>query len=235
MEAGLSQIYMTLLTARLAGHHHSAPVTDSQLPESLYLASQARGAAAGSEDYFNDRRMRAARGFPEGPIELAHAFLVNTVLEGIRIDPDTPAERIIDFRRRHSTEIARFRCELQELSGTLKFDNSLQALQSAVRDIYINRISPAAADLKAALKSERISFLTDAFMKVAFFALPTTSIPLAALGLSLPQALLLGTGVSIVAGSVLYSTRRANALRASPYSYLLQLDREFKPSSATDG
>jgi hypothetical protein len=71
-------------------------------------------------------------------------------------------------------------------------------------------------------------WVTKDLLKVSFFSTTSTSVPLALLGLNVPQALILGTGISLSVSAILYNRERAKILRENPYSYLLSAERTFQ-------
>jgi hypothetical protein len=106
----------------------------------------------------------------------------------------------------------------------------LDALRQNIYDKYINEVKPAIESLRKGLKDNLIRSVTDNFLKISSFSIPTTSISLALLGLSIPYALLAGTGISLTANSVRYNVDKAQKLRENPYTYLLKAQKEFDPN-----
>jgi Kef-type K+ transport system membrane component KefB len=50
---------------------------------------------------------------------------------------------------------------------------------------------------------------------------------MAALGLAVPQALLVGAGISITASAVLYNLDKKKSLRDNPFAYVLAAKKTF--------
>lgn len=92
----------------------------------------------------------------KGPKHLAQAMLANLILERIEIDPDTPIEKLLEFREQYSDELGFFRTKIGELTSTIKTDEPLANLSQRVSDIYKNEYLPGFNTFKKALRG-RIS------------------------------------------------------------------------------
>ena len=64
-------------------------------------------------------------------------------------------------------------------------------------------------------------------MKVSVISTSATALPMALLGLALPQALIAGAGVSLITSLISYNEDKKEKLRTNPYSYLLAVDRQI--------
>ena len=84
-----------------------------------------------------------------------------------------------------------------------------------------NKVQPEVGTLKRTLSEQGIRWVGDNFLKVTFFSTGAASLPLGVMGLAVPQALLVGAGVSLTASAVLYNCDRAKTLRENPFSYLV--------------
>ena len=67
----------------------------------------------------------------------------------------------------------------------------------------------------------------DKLSKLCIFSMSTTAIPIM-LGATMPQAVLLGAGISAVSSAVAYNADKEEALRNNPYSYLLKVGSELE-------
>lgn len=160
---------------------------------------------------------------------LAQAMIADLILKGIQIEPDTPVNKIITFKNKFQNELGQFRTKIAELTDKISIEQPIEALRQNIYDKYVNEVKPAIESLRKGLKDNLIRSVTDNFLKISFFSIPTTSISLALLGLSIPYALLAGAGISLTANSVLYNVDKAQKLRENPYAYLLKAQKEFDP------
>lgn len=211
--------YMTLLANKISNNHSIALLTDNvfsaNLSDKVRLDNQI---AIGIDDYHFRRNTRY--------INLAQGILVNTVIESIRIKPTTSLVDIINFKRKYQDELGRFRTNLSEITSTVSSDKSFDVIRQEVEDIYKDKFLPSYNDCKKALNGAGIKWFSDNIMKVSAISASSTGIPIAC-GLSVPQALLAGAGISLVASLISYNVDRQRDLRQNPYSYLLSVNRSL--------
>jgi len=160
------------------------------------------------------------------PRSLARGLLAHIAIERISIDPETPVERLLEFRNRHKDELAQFRMKIEHLTATINADLPIEALRQQVSDICENEIVPALIDLKRALNGQRIRWLAEGFLKIAFLSVGSSSLLVTA-GLSVPTALWASAGLSLIVSGTLYNVARREALYSNPYSYLLAMSKEL--------
>lgn len=215
-----ASFYMTLLATRLSETIGAGLVTSSSLPHRLSLRARSDsqidsivGFDYGYRDEMHDIRRRASR-------QMAQGMLVELMIEDIALNPETPVHNIINYRRGHASELGRFRTKVGELTSSLPEDVPLPAVRQYINDLYVNEVKPAMDDLKKSLTSSRIKWITNSWMKVAFISAGSSSV-LAAMGLAIPSALLVGIGISLIGCGILYNVDKREFLRANPYSYLL--------------
>jgi DNA-binding transcriptional MerR regulator len=218
LEDNWVQLYMTILTNKIC-ENKLALVTDDVfsygLANSVKLDNQLSFSA-------NDRHSRRHCEL------LRQGLLLNLIVEGLRISPETPLPNIVEFKekQRDSGELAAFREVIFELTQGINVDQSISDLRSEIEDLYKTKFNRAYKKLKSSLKRSRIKYISENFLKIACFTIPSTSIPIA-FGTPIPQALLSGACASLVATTVLYNVNKEEILCDNPYSYLLMAEREF--------
>jgi hypothetical protein len=224
--------YMTLLATHLSEKHGIALLTDSAPNSQLANVARLDGYLSLYPVGYDDRRRnaRARRTHSKRDRSLAPAMLADLIIEGIQIDPDTPVNKIVAFRNKFQNELGHFRTQVSELTSDISNEQTLDALRQNIYDKYLNEVKPAIDSLRKGLKDNLIRCVTDNLLKISSFSIPTTSISLALLGLSIPYALLAGTGISLTASSVRYNVGKAKLLRENPYTYLLKAQKEFDPN-----
>jgi hypothetical protein len=225
--------YMTLLATRLSERRGFALLTD--IPVSDKMANSVR--LNTYRPVLGLRANRRRHEFFRPPYEhVEHYDLPSTLVEGVmsdlilnsvRIFSDTPVEKILKFKERHADELGLFRSHVAELTSSITDKQPIDRLRQQVNDKYINEFLPNFNNFRKALKSSKIKHVVETSLKVSFFSTSTASFMPALFGLSIPQALLVGAGMSLVATSVLYNTMKEEKLRESPYSYLLATEKEF--------
>lgn len=233
VDEGFALFYMTLLANRLAERIGAALLTPIPTAERLALAArldaQLNGVIPWGLDGPSRRRWREYEAFGPRrrmPRTLAPGLLSQLAIQRIGVAPDTPIDRLLDFRERHKDELASFRTEIERLTSSVEEDLSAEALRQRVSDLYTNGVEPAIANLQGALEGRRIRWLGEGLLKIAFLSAGSSSMLIAA-GLAVPTALLAGAGLSLVVSGTLYNVDKSESLRSNPYAYLLSLEREL--------
>jgi len=221
--------YMTLLAARLSGRRGLGLLTDT--PASDRLANAAKlDAGLTILDLSSRRRKFGFREYDEHalhqkhPATLAQGALANLVIKRIQIDPETSVEKILKFKEAYSDELGFFRAKIAQLTSAISEEQHFESMMQKVNDIYTNEFKPGQNAFKNALRSSRIKWKLENFLKVSCFSISTTS-TLALLGLSIPQALLAGAGISLTVSAVLYNCDKKEKLNQSPFTYVLAAER----------
>jgi hypothetical protein len=222
MDKPLANYYMTLLATRLSTRIGASAVTDETTADGLNLVVKTDAALPNPTTLYADARRWPGRRHLHtlAPVELAEGALATLALDGVRVRPDVPMARLVEFRRTHSAELGRFRTAIAGLASQIESELPLDAMRQRVWDLYSNELQPATEDLRRALAGRRVKSLTDALFKASFLSAGSGSL-LLTLGLTVPQALLAGAGISLIATAVLYNLRKSDEIRSNPYSYLL--------------
>ncbi len=230
VDSRFANFYMTLLATRLSETIGAGLLTNTttinklataaRLDAKLDIPRSRRHTYHDYDDYSEHMRHR------DRPLSLAQGTLADLILERIQIDTNTPVKKILKFRNDYADELGRFRTEIAKLTETISNKQLMDAPYQHIEDIYTNEIGPAYNSLKKGLTSNRITWATKSFIKVAFFS-TVSSLPLTLLGLSVPHALLAGAGISLTASAVLYNHEKAEILRQNPFSYVLAVEKVF--------
>ena len=213
-------IYMIALANKLCEDHSLGMVTNDipcfNIGNTVRWGNQT---TIRPEDRFCSRRPRDH--------QLEQGLLLNFVISGLSISPDTPLDDIVSFKNHHRDELGRFRTQLTKLTQNFDGDRPIDVIQQEISDLYSNEFMPAFNDFKAALESSRTKWFTETFLKVSLLSASATGIPMALLGMPVEQAIFAGMGVSVIASAVSYSIDKKHFLRENPYSYLLSINRKW--------
>ena len=223
--------YMTLLASRLSERLGIRLLTPLASADRLAVAArfdtQLNTVIPGIQSRRRQFREYEAMGRRHRmPRNLAPGMLANLAIERIGVAPDTPIDKLIEFRNLHRDELALFRVKIEQLAGAVDEDLSAEALRQRVTDLYKVEVAPAVSNLKAALDGRRIKWLGDGLMKIAFLSAGSSTMLIAA-GLEVPMALLAGAGISLIATGTMYNVDKTESLRANPFAYLLSAEREL--------
>lgn len=216
-----AEFYMTLLATKLAKRNGLGIVTGSSIAERLAMAVE-KGKPQGlryDEDHHRPRRRRNSI-----PTDVASGMLIDLVIETITLPPTLTAREIADFKDDHSEELGVFRKEVAKLVSGVPENPSIEALRQHISDIYASEIKPAVRSLKESIRLRTWASGLQGLLKASCFTVPQTALAMYA-GIPSSVALLAGTGISVVASGVQIYQNRREARNASPYSYLLSLQR----------
>lgn len=227
VDTKFADFYMTLLAKRLSERVGAGLLTD--IPASNKLAIAAKLDASLSDwtkitrvgreyDAYGPRRM--------APTMLAQGMLVDLIVEKLQIAPDTPTAKIIKFKEDHADELGRFRQQIANLTQAVTSELPVEHLRQQATDIFNNEVVPATQALKQGLKASKIEWFAENYLKIALLSTSSTSM-MAIMGLDVPQALLVGAGISLTASGILYNLDKQQKIRENPYAYVLSAKNAF--------
>lgn len=159
--------------------------------------------------------------------QLANGIFTNLIIETIEFHPSTNVNEILSFKNNHSDALGLFRTNMKKLLEKVSTDSSIKALREEVESVYQDEFIPSFNSLKKQLDNSPIKWTCDNVAKIGFFSVGTTAIPTYLLGLTVPQALIAGAGISLVTSLISYNLDKQKALRENPYNYLLEINREL--------
>ena len=224
---GFANFYMTLLATRIAERLGLGLVTETSSADQLAIAVQ-KGNPVGRQ--FARRRLGShyeATGPRRGlPPEVSSGLLIDFIVGTIELPKSLPLKTILRFKNDHREELGAFRREINRLTQDFPSELSVEALRQAVLDQYEAEVAPAMRSLKQSIRSQRWDTALNGFLKVSFFSAAPTSVAILA-GVPTSMALIAGAGVSLTASSVLLANQVRQTRMASPYSYLLSLQKRW--------
>jgi hypothetical protein len=232
VDEGFAVFYMTLLASRLAERVGAGLLTPLPTAERLAVTARLDAQLQGMVPWGFRGQRRLWREYEAFgprrrlPKTLAPGLLSQLAIERIAIAPDTPVDRLLEFKSKHKDELAQFRTKIEQLASTVEADLPAEALRQRIADLYTNEVEPAIANLKKALDGRRIRWLGEGLLKVAFLSVGPTTMLVAA-GLSIPTALLAGAGLSLIVSGTLYNIDKRESLRSNPYAYLLSAETDL--------
>ncbi|MCC6189055.1 MAG: hypothetical protein IT318_08465 [Anaerolineales bacterium] len=227
-----ADFYMTLLASRLAERVGACLLTSIPAADRLAVSARLDAQLNGLIPWGMHRHWRRWREYEafgprhRMPRHLAPGMLANLAIERVGIAPDTPIDRLLEFREKHRDELAQFRTKVEQLAASVEADLPAEALRQRITDLHTREVVPAISNLKAALKGRRIRWLSDGLLKVAFLSAGSSTMLVMA-GLAVPTALLAGAGISLITTGIMYNVDRRESLRENPFAYLLSVEQEL--------
>lgn len=217
VNSSFASYYMTMLANQICDESGLQLLTDNALCSNLSNKVKAGIKGLNRESrYYRPERLNQ---------QLAHGIFMNLAIERIDFHPSTNVIDVLSFKEDHKDSLGIFRRNIKKLLKDISPDSSLNALREEVESIYQDEFLPSFNNLKKELDSSNLKWTCDNFAKVGFFSVSSTSIPMYLLGLTVPQALLAGAGVSIITSLVSYNLDKQKKLRENPYNYLLEIEK----------
>lgn len=207
---GFMSFYMTLLSNRICQNNRMALLTDRVYQNNLSnkILTDGLTPAVGKRNMRNVKR----------------AMMYQVIIDDIKVDPHTPIEAIVRYKRERRHELASFRAEMDRL---LAFDTdgmNEKDLEHEVQRIYMERVLPTIDALKATLKDARINWMTGLGTCVMTGVMPA----IIGFGPDIKTNVAIGVceGLGLALSSLPYLLKR-NDYESSPYSYLVKINREL--------
>lgn len=219
VNSSFASYYMTMLANKICEDTGLRLLTDDPLCSNL--SSKVK---LGIKRLNPENRHYRADGLNQ---QLAQGIFTNLMVQRIDFHSSTNAIDILSFKKDHRDELGLFRANLKKLLKEVSPDTSLIMLREEVESIYNDEFIPSFNNLKKKLDTSKLKWFADNFVKVGFFSAGATSIPIYLLGLTVPQALLAGAGVSIVSSIMSYNIHKENELRENPYNYLVEIENNL--------
>jgi hypothetical protein len=97
--------------------------------------------------------------------------LLTVVIDSFAIDPNTPVDDLLLFRRQNAASLGRLRASLADLAQRLNQAGSPSGALAAARDTYLNRVEPALEDLESVVKENKIAFFLKSIVGASALAL----------------------------------------------------------------
>jgi hypothetical protein len=159
--------------------------------------------------------------------QLANGIFTNLIIDRIDFHSSTNVIDILSFKTEHSDALGLFRANIKKLLEKVSPDSNTQTLRVEIENIYQDEFLPSFNNLKKELDQSPLKWSCENIAKIGFFSVGTTAIPTYILGLTMPQAILAGAGVSLVTSLIAYNLEKQKTLRENPYNYLLELNNNL--------
>jgi len=226
MDDSFAYLYMVTLANKICENRSIALVASDSQSESVANILRLDNQLPLPVGYENHRIFHRRRNFCKER-HYEQGIMLDLIINGLRISPDVPLVDIVTFKERHKDELRTFRVQLNKLVQEVPQNQSLEAIQQTIRDVYDNEFLREYNEFIKALKSSKIKWFADSLVKISAVTASATGIPMI-LGATVPQALLAGAGVSMLASIVSYNVDKRQYLNNNPYSFLLASKRELR-------
>ena len=202
--------YMALLANRICQLNNMSLLTDRVYMNNLSNEALIQGLKRPFGEQEEDDRL---------------GLMYKIVVDNIDLDPATPIDKIIRFKKNRQDELGAFRNEMLRLVSFDTTGMTIADIENEVRSIYINCVTPAVNNLRGALRDARMDWLnaftsytlTGVVSSLFAYANPLTIIPIAT-----------GSLISITLSSVMYKRKLNQEEARNPYTYLLKMGDVFR-------
>ena len=210
---GFMSFYMTLLANRISQNNRMALLTDRVNQNNL------------SNKLLIDGLTPSGRKSNEQ--KLKRGMMYQVVMNDIKVDPSTPIEKIIQYKKDRRHELALFRAEMDRLTAFDTDGMSTKDIENEIKRVYMLYVVPAMNNVKDTLKDARINWLVGIGTCILTGLLPTSL----AMGPDLMTNIAIGASecIGLTLSSVPYIRKKIEA-NGSPYSYLMKMNQQFSSS-----
>lgn len=153
--------------------------------------------------------------------------LVSFVMEALRVDPETRVDKLLDFRRTREAQLAELSGHFEELSSKIVACETGKELEESARQVYQTRIRPKLEALKSELRDNSIQTAWEGVQRAVTVSVPAGGALAYFTGLTGTTLLAAGAAIAVTDVAVRTHLARNKARRASPYTYLLDVERTF--------
>jgi hypothetical protein len=156
--------------------------------------------------------------------------LVSLVMEAIKVDPKTRIDKLLAFRRSRENQLADLSAQFEDLSSKITTCDTSKELEERARDAYVTRIRPKLEALRSELKDSSIQSVWEGVQRAVTVSVPAGGALAYFSGLTGTTLLAAGAAIAVTDVAVKTHLARNKARRASPYTYLLDVERQFSIS-----
>jgi len=153
--------------------------------------------------------------------------LVSFMMEVLRVDPTTRVDKMLSFRRSRENQLAELAAQFDDISSKISNCETAKELEQKVRDTYVTKIEPKLNSLKEELGDNSIQAVWDGVQRAVTISVPAGGAMAYFSGLTGTTLLAAGAAIAITDVAVRTHLARRKTRRASPYTYLLDVERKF--------
>lgn len=207
---GFMSFYMTLLANRICQDQNKALLTDRTKQNNLSNKILIDG--------LTPHQLR------RGDNQLKSGLMYKIIMEDIRIDPSTPIDKIIRYKRDRQQNLQRFREEMDRLTNFSVEGKEIKDIEDEVKTIYERQVLPAIDDIKATLKDGKIDWIIGQASNYVLCGIIPAAIT-SDLNLTKTVALAGSLGMAFAVSAVIYQRNLRRQEDRNPYTYLLKMNK----------
>jgi hypothetical protein len=156
--------------------------------------------------------------------------LVSFTMEAIRVNPRTRIDKLLAFRRARKTQLAELAAQFDDISSKIGKCESAKELQKKVGATYDTRIRPKLEALKSELRDNSIQSVWDGVQRAVTVTIPAGGAFAYFTGFTGTALVAATAAITITDLAVKTHLAGSRTRRASPFTYLLDVERKFSAS-----
>lgn len=153
--------------------------------------------------------------------------LVSFMMETIKVDPKTKIEKLLKFRRNRANQLAELSAQFDDLSAKMGNCETDRELEAEAKRTYENKIRPKLESLKQELNDNSLQSVWEGVQRAVTVSVPAGGAIAYFTGMTGATLLAAGAAIAVTDVSVKTHLARRKARRASPFTYLLDVERKF--------
>lgn len=153
--------------------------------------------------------------------------LVSFMMETIKVDPEAKIEKLLKFRRERANQLAELSAQFEDLSAKMGSCETDRELKSEAKRAYENRIRPKLESLQQELNDNSLQSVWEGVQRAVTVSVPAGGALAYFTGMTGATLLAAGAAIAVTDVSVKTHLARKKARRASPFTYLLDVERKF--------
>jgi hypothetical protein len=157
--------------------------------------------------------------------------LVSFTMKTISIDPTVRVDKLLKFKRTREDQFAELSAQFDDLSSKISNCETGKELEERARHIYVAKIKPKLTALKEELRDSSMQAKWEGFHRAVTISVPGGGAVAYFTGLSGIMLLAAGAALSVTDVLVKSHLAQRKTRRASPYTYLLDVERKLSIST----
>ncbi|MBL8566376.1 MAG: hypothetical protein JNM89_11730 [Hyphomicrobiaceae bacterium] len=208
-DSRFANVYMAALAALLAKETDLAALTNEEPQMGVHLSTLLDDVT------------------PHGMSESKKGALVSFSLETLCVDPNCHIDKLLAFKRNRANQIAELSAQFDDVASKMVSCETAIELREKVRETYAVRIRPKLEALKDELRDNSIQSVWDGIQRAVTISVPASGAMAYFSGFTGTALLASGAAITVTDVAIKTYLARRKARRASPYTYLLDVERKF--------
>jgi hypothetical protein len=156
--------------------------------------------------------------------------LVSFTMEAIRVNPRTRIDKLLAFRQARKTQLAELSAQFDDIASKIGACESAKELEEKVGETYDTRVRPKLEALKSELRDNSIQSVWDGVQRAVTVSIPGGSALAYFTGFTGTAMVAATAAITVTDLAVKTHLARSKTRRASPFTYLLDVERKFSIS-----